>query len=374
MNTATSTREPATAAERPWKFLRRDYVLLPLISLCSILVAGIITEVASRVVFPQIETDSCSVSDPVLGHRYAANCKSIMKSAEGPIVYNRYNACGYRSDQPCGDRPAGTLRLAFTGSSVAQGYLVPYEDTVSTTLEKNLSDDCHAPVQVENMSMVNYQGEVIYAQMAEALRLRPDAVVYLVTPFDFDTQNKRAQPGAVQAPAHEWRRRLTDLLNESRAVLLAKHFMFKDDPIRHAMLTLDYGDNANYMRVPFTNAWQDRITYFSDLIGRMKTTLGNVPLIVAFVPSSSQSAFMAAPAATPAGVDPYAFGRALGAAAKDRGINYVDLSDSFGKIPDAGKLYYPQDGHLTAEGHPVVARDLASEIVGNRVIPACKQS
>jgi hypothetical protein len=368
-----SGHDPSGTASNVWFGLpRRDFILLPLISLCSILVTCALIEITSRVGWPQSETDVCFVTDPLLTHRYKPDCQSIIQSAESPVVINRYNACGYRTDQPCGPRGAATLRLDFMGSSVAQGFLVPYESTISTTLEKALADRCHRPVQVENMAMPGYQGEIIYDQMDEALRLQPDAVVFLVTPFDFDQRAKPVQPGVVTPPKREWLHDVTDVLNESRAFLVAKHFMFANDPIRHAILTLNFGDNADYLRVPFTEAWRDRLSYFSDLIGRMKARLGNVPLVVMFVPSNSQAMFLAAPASWPPGVDPHAFGHALDKVVTSHGVSFVDLSDTFSRIPSAGKLFYPQDGHLTADGHQIVGRDLADRMLADpALLPSC---
>jgi hypothetical protein len=81
-----------------------------------------------------------------------------VKSIESPWVENRDDECGDRSDRGCGQRPDGLRRLDLMGSSTSQRYLVPY--TAGATLADSLRAQCGQDVQVENMAMTGYAGEV----------------------------------------------------------------------------------------------------------------------------------------------------------------------------------------------------------------------
>jgi hypothetical protein len=223
------------------------------------------------------------------------------------------------------------------------------------------------------MAMIEYQGEVIYNQLDEALALKPDAVVYLVTPFDFDETQQAKSQGASHAagppqgpPQGELLRRLHALVSNSRAVTLAQHFIFAD-PQRFASLYMNYGDRADFIRPPFTAAWKRRLANLDDLLGRMQARLASagVKLVLAYVPSHVQAVYLADPQHRPPGVDPAAFGRAIGAIAAAHDVGYVDLSGRFAQVPDAGTMFYPQDGHLTAQGQPIVGRAIAQQVVAS---------
>ena len=66
---------------------------------------------------------------------------------------------------------------------------------------------------------------------------------------------------------------------------------------------------------------------------------------------------------SPPGVDPNAFGQAIGRIAARHGIDYVNLSADFAAVPKAASLYYPVDGHLAASGDAVVAHQLVQSLI-----------
>jgi hypothetical protein len=343
---------------------RRDIILLPLLSLLTCAALFVFAEFGARIGWPEAEDDSCVITDQALGFRFKPNCDSRAKAMEGPWVSNHYNACGYRTDQDCGVRKEGVLRVNLMGSSTAEGYLIPYESTVGATLEGSLSHQCDVPVQVENMGMIGYQGDIILTQMDEALALKPDAIVYLVTPFDFDlTEKPTAADAAPQVEHVEPLRRLRNYLAASRAAELAQHFMFTDSE-RFGTLYLTYGDRADFMRPPFTPAWQKRLTNLDALLDGMqrKASAAGVKLILAYVPSRAQAVFLSSKH-RPENVEPFAFGRAVGEIAARHGVGYFDSSDMFAQIADSGALFYPHNGHLTSQGQPLVGQAIARQII-----------
>ncbi len=71
---------------------RRDWFILPLLSLLSLgLVLGL-SEAGARIVWPEHLEDRCAVPDPILGLHFQPNCTAEVKSPETPWLDNTYNA------------------------------------------------------------------------------------------------------------------------------------------------------------------------------------------------------------------------------------------------------------------------------------------
>ena len=355
---------------------RRDLVLLPLISLVTLLLMLAGAEVTARIGWPQQKVNSCNVPDRTLGFRYKPNCSSTMKAVEGPWYTNHYNACGYRSATPCGPVPAGTRRIALIGTSLTEGYLVEYPDTIAGRLATDLGAMCGRPVDVQNLAAMGYAGRrLLSLRMDEALTLRPDAVLFVVLPYDIeseledDTGDNAGQAGGV-APRDgvadgnqaNLQQRLAMRLRESRAVTVAEHFLFQQGPT-YLSLYLRYGDRADFLRPPFSAAWQERLRRFEMLIAELaqRSHRANVPFTLAFVPQQAQLMLMAGIDRKP-GVDPTALPRALAAIASRHGVDFIDTSAALRAERRPGRLYYVVDGHPSGVGQPILALDIARHL------------
>lgn len=365
---STTVQEPAQE-KLTERLPRRDYIVLPLLSLLTVLVLLAGAEVASRIAFSQHEKDACMIADPVLGTRFQPNCTSEVKAAEGPWVTNHYNACGFRSPQPCGAKPAGSVRVAVLGSSIAQGYLVPYQQTFAARDATQLTNACHAQVQFQNLASIGYVWGRLADRVDAAIALRPDAAVIAVVPFDL--QQSEYQPNQ---PAHAQQRgpgplkTVESLLENSRAVVAAQHFLFRQ-PGPYVRLYLQYGDRADFLRPPFTQPWQQRLSDFDHLMAGIATKFhaAGIPVTLVFVPERAQAALLSAHHA-PSGVNPWAIGQEIGSIAHHNDISYIDMSEAMSRIPDAADLYYPVDGHLSGRGNKVLARLVAEQL--QQAVPA----
>ena len=360
-------QKPQAAAQ--WRLPRRDYVILPLLCLLTVLVMLGVAEAASRIAFAQHEKDACMIADPVLGTRFKPNCVSHVKAAEGPWVTNRYNACGFRSPEGCGPAAADDVRIAVLGSSIAQGYLVPYRQTFAARASAALTQRCGRPVQFENLASIGYVWQRLALRADDALKLHPDAGVIVVVPFDLQQTEQAEGDAPPPPPGHPGLMKQFDsLLSGSRAVVAAQHFLFRRADL-YTQLYLHYGDRADFLRLPLSPAWQHRLDDFDHLLGGIadKYHAAHVPLMLVYVPQRAQAALLAAHHAPP-GVDPYAFGQRIGEIAARHGIDYVDLSPAFSQIPQAASLYYPVDGHLSGAGDAVLAAHAAAAL--QRDVPA----
>jgi hypothetical protein len=361
---------------------RRDFWLLPLISIFTVL--GMLggAEVLARVGWPEQLVNGCQVQDQALVFRFQPNCSSTMKAFEGPWYTNNYNACGYRSAAPCGPVSAGTRRIALIGSSVSEGYLVEYPNTIGARLGDDLTAMCGGPVEVQNLAS-GYgarQDHRLVLRMEEALTLRPSAVLLIQVPFDVEAMlledatepttgaASNARPAAnTQSSVNqvaELRKRVSDWFRNSRAVVVAQHFLFRDWSAYLPLYLNYYGDKADFLRPPFTAAWQERLRRFDLLITKLadRARQEGVPFMLAFVPHQAEVALMSGRSAPP-GVDPQALPNAIAAIAARHGVTFVETSPVLRREPKLEEFYYRSDGHPSGRGLPIVARYIAERYV-----------
>src|ERR1700678_787935 len=122
------------------KLPRRDWLLLPMLSVLTIcfLLAG--TEITARQLFqvkPGIR--ACVVMNDPLGQHGVPNSVCREKEAETSPIEYRFNSCGHRAEMECGPKPDGSYRIVMTGSSVAMGLRVVREETIAALLPAELS-------------------------------------------------------------------------------------------------------------------------------------------------------------------------------------------------------------------------------------------
>ena len=106
---------------------------------------------------------------------------------------------------------------------------------------------------------------------------------------------------------------------------MAQHFLFQNRDT-FLKLYLQYGDKADFLRQPFTPAWQQRFDNLSVIICDManKFRQAGVPLVVAAVPSRAEAALLSLRIPLPPHVDPFAFGREINRITTTSGAKYLD--------------------------------------------------
>jgi hypothetical protein len=134
-----------------WRLPRRNYVLLPLIFVATILVLLGGGEIAARLAYPQADgPEACECLTPT-GFRYHPDCVSYSKVWGGPWVTHWSNDCGYPGVVSCAPRPPGSLRVVAVDSSTTRGALVNYPDTFAACVSSVLSESCGPLVDFQNL-------------------------------------------------------------------------------------------------------------------------------------------------------------------------------------------------------------------------------
>jgi hypothetical protein len=256
---------------------------------------------------------------------------------------------------------------------VSQGLYVPYEQTYFARTASELSRIYERPVDVQNLGVPGSSPFYAYRRVQDALALKPDVVLYLLAPFDLEQQIDQKElserDNTIRPPSKAAVRltisplkQLEGMLIQSRTVLVAQHYLFQN---RETFLRIymTYGDKADFLRQPFTPAWEQRFANLDLIIGDMagKLRAAGVPLVVIPVPSRVEAALLST-RELPPHVDPFAFGRRIEMIASKHGAGYVDLMEAFSHIPDPESLFYVVDGHVTSDGQKVIAEYLTRKL------------
>jgi hypothetical protein len=358
---------------------RRDYVLLPLLSILTVVVMFSGAEILARFFWPAGEKGYCVAFDPTVGPHGKPNCTAMNKLPETEWVTYKFNKCGYRSEAACGPKPADAIRIAILGSSIAEGYVTAYDDMFSTRAVKLLSRSCRRNVEFQNLGIEGSPPIYAYRHMDEALRLKADLIALPISPWDVEEgidphlMAIRKNAGPIGKPAVLVHlnpvQKVQALVHDSRVALVAQHFMLQNRQTFLKLYLVAGGDHTDFVRVPFTPAWEKRFADIELLFGEMadKAHAAGVPFMLIGVPERAQAMMARAPD-LPAGVDPYAYDRRLSEIAARHGILYVDVLKAIAaSAVDPQELFYIVDGHPTARAHAVIAEALAKELLGGRV-------
>jgi hypothetical protein len=331
---------------------RRDYVLLPGLSLLTILVLLCCAELTARHFFPDPEPDTCFYRSST-GPRERANCISFERVPESPRIQNLFDACGFRSVHGCGPKQAGVPRIAVLGSSVAAARLVAIERSYMALGAARYD---FIPVAEPLSSPVHS-----LLQMDEVLALHPDAVIQVLSPIDVeslwmyvrDGQPVAANKAAADLARRDWNhylRAAQDTVKNSRAVLAAEHFLFADDDT-FLRLYLLYGYKAGFLRPPFSQPWRQRFAELDKVDGDIADRLrkARVPFYITAAPSRADAVLLHKSGAA------YAWGREVERIAERHGAHYIDLLHAFAATRNPGACFYPVDGHMNAAAQPILA-------------------
>jgi hypothetical protein len=364
--------------EDPTPLPRRDWVLLPLVSLSTILLLVGVSEAVARVVWPDYRDDQCVYFDPKVGYRERPNCVMHIKNAEGPAVDYQFNECSSRSDFTCAKQP-GSLRLLVVGSSIAMGAWTPYDQLFGVRAAKELSRLCNRAVDFQDTGTWNLQLSDQVRLMDEAFALQPDAIFMPVAPVDLREFEKLpdydAPPvkGGLRAggrpDAHfSLMARVLLTIRDSRAMLFAQHCLLLNNDFLFRAYQY-YGQASDPLHVPFSPQTEERFAKFDEFMGRLEQKMKGqnnkgtaVPFYVIALPNRVGAA-MASHHVNVPGTDPNAFSQRIAQIARAHGFQAIDPMPDFAQMPNGESAYYPVDGHPNALAH-----ELLSHLVVRRLL------
>jgi len=354
---------------------KRDILLLPLISLGTILLLVGLAEIGSRAIWSAYAEGSCLLNDDHGGFKWKPKCDARVKLVEGsPAIYH-FNECGFRSSSPCGVKPTGAIRVAALGSSNMLGYWVATDDVLPELVAAYLARACACPAEYQNLAVPKATLYDMENRLGEVIALHPDVVLLGISEDDLSSTEPTPVPIRANSPARpplsaRLSARLRSLIKtinrHSRFLAVARYYLYSNgDLYVQAMIRRGEDDR---MRKPLDSIWEQRLKVADQMVAATADRLGRagIPLIVIYVPALEEVEVIKRRSAY-ADLDPYNIEAKIGQIAAKDGVPFVSSLQSFARASDPTIYFFPSDGHLSATGQKQLAAAVLKYISSNRV-------
>jgi hypothetical protein len=362
--------------------MSRDWLLLPMIGVLTVIVMAVSAEWIARRQFSISSTDleSCLVlTDIAAGVHGIPNAVCQEKMLESPLVEYRLDAAGYRSGSVAEHKSPGTYRIVMIGSSLAMGERVPFEQSVAALLPQELSRQRGRKIELYNEGMAYGFARNADVRFQDALAAEPDLILWLITPLDIEkagftfVKNAFSKPASSASRLDAYKNAVLDAIRKHGGDIVIgqalRHWLYElqsqSQYIRTYLLNRPDEGEAGFLRTQPSAEWRAHLAEFDHYAADMaaRASAAGVPLAVAFAPNRVQAAMISA-GEWPPGFDPYAFAAQLRDLTLSHGALYVDILADFRALPGPEHGYYPLDGHPNAQGQAVLARLIAQRLGG----------
>jgi hypothetical protein len=395
------------------KLPRRDWFLLPLLSLMTIALLAGSTELIARQLYPPMQGHDMfdcvkGKSSPHNGSQGVPNAVCRGSVNDSPFTEYRLNSCGHRAGMECGPKPPSTFRIVMLGTSFAIGEGVPVEKAFPTLLPNELSQLTARKVQLYNEGMFSEVPYVVAPHLDTVLAAEPDAILWILSPHDLAEESAilsgdpipdaggkinpvpKADPApkvdlgiqaSVEGCLHtilstrqaagamsDFRKNCLAMDTPHLAFLvLIKHFLYENQGL-YVKSYLKNDVKAGFLRIQPSAGWQEALQRFEvdDAEIESQAKAGGAQIVAVLVPNRAQAA-MISRGDWPAGFDPYKLDNELRAIITSHGGTYIEILPDFRGLPNPEQYYFPVDAHPNAEGHAIIADILARELTSGAV-------
>jgi hypothetical protein len=294
------------------------------------------------------------------------------------------------------------------GTSISRGYAVAYSDSFAAKATVALSKHCDRPIEFQNLSIMwrtpfGPTWDQFGSRVEEGLALDPDVVMLMLSSWDIwgyrdeavinSIDDSRATPPGprrfdrlpfytelhavaqfVRSQYWQLHGKLQTLQDNSRAILLLRRFIYSDSDTL-VRLYLAAGDESDYLRTPFTDAWRIRLNFVDSLIDRLSVDAGkrHVPVVVAFVPLAAHAVLAGSHTAEP-DLDAFGLSRTIEAISAEHNAQYIDALYLMSRVARPAEMFYSVDGHPNAEGHAIIADAVISGLLESLAFSHCRPS
>jgi len=387
------TVSSAAEMEEP-RLPRRDWFLMPLISLSTICLLALSADLLARRELGSTGTglSPCLIaSDPATGVRAIPKSVCWEKIGRSERVDYKFNSCGMRADRECGPKARSTFRIVAIGSSFGLGDKVNNQDTFASILPAELSQQTGRQFELYNEGILWGTPHSLSLRFNATLRDdAPDLILWTLTPWDIENATtvlpfrksnfdaakieqmgslssparihlligylaKNATPAYVNADIDRIRFMLEDVLYQSQSQYVKAYLM-------------NGADEAGFLKAAPNAEWQARLKEFDGYASSMeeRASSAGVPLVVVLLPNRAQAA-MVSMGEWPVGYDPYKLDDELRDIVTSHGSIYIDILPSLRDIPNAERDYRLVDGHPDARGHAMIAQLIARQMTSGAV-------
>jgi hypothetical protein len=376
------------------KLPRRLWLMLPLVSLATIVVVVLAVEFVARQVYVESATTTfpCLImNDATTGVRGVPNSTCSQKIFESRLTEFSLNSCGHRAGMECGPKADAVYRIVLVGSSFSYGMWVPRANSFAALLPVELSRRTGRKIELYNESMQWGTPHSVKLRFKEVLAAKPDMVLWALTPFDIENAEvtlpfvppadepamrtggraaglwRKLLAAVDKKPLvdliHDGWRRVIESLDQTRTVFMLQHLLYQSQSqyVKHYLMQ---GESAAFLRTQPDAVWQAQLAqvdaYAADL--ESQTHAIGATFVGTMLPQRAQAAMISS-AQWPAGFDPYQVGDDVRAMIERHGGTYVDVLHGFRNVPNPEQHYFPVDGHVDADGHAIMSHLLADALV-----------
>jgi hypothetical protein len=378
------------------KLPKRDWILLPMLSVLTMIAMAVSTESIARRVFSASETSlhACLILDDTsAGVRGIPNSVCWEKIPENQLTEYRFDCSGYRTGMACGPKPPETYRIVLIGSSIALGDRVPIENSFATLLPRELSRLVERKVELYNEAMAYGFPRNTSLRFDDVLAAQPDLILWVLTSVDVKLASfvfaentfKRADNTSSSAPRlmESLKNSIKNTIREhggnplAGTVAALRHFLYEhksqNQYIQSYLAIPDGGEGfwdsgAGALRAELNPEWEAHLREFEGYAADVEGMARNagVPLVAVMVPNRAQAAMISL-GEWPEGFNPYSLGHKLRSIITSHGGTFIDILPDFRDIPNPERYYYPIDGHPDADGHVMIAGVLARRLSGGAI-------
>lgn len=373
----------------------RDWILLPAISLLTIVLIVVSAQLFARRIYTRTDdfaTTCVDLGDATTGTRAKPNSSCRFKTYESQLDEYRFNSCGHRTAGECSVKQQGTYRIVMAGSSVAMGYEVPLDKTYGWLLPMRLSQVTGRRIELYNEALLGHGPSVLALHFDDILKARPDLILWTIVPFDIDTE--KTDVNAALPKPDEKGGRVARSWSIVKGIFAAKPLpealgfvwelgqrRFTRTPVgallvhticqsnsQYVRSNLMAEDTQGYLRTQPSEDWQRRLASFDKDMAKIESQAkaAGIPLVVVFIPSRVQ-AVMVSMGQWPAGYDPYQLDNELRTIVERHQASYIDTLPLLRNLPSPEDFYYPADGHPDAAGHAAISDLLARQLTSGAV-------
>lgn len=340
----------------------------------SILFSVALLEGGARLFWPTSETGKpCRVIDTERLYRAKPLCTWKIKDWEQTteIVY-KTNECGLRSNKSCKDLKESSIKIAAIGDSFTWGKMVDVEDIYVERATSSLSRSLGVDVALFNFGMSGYDILQYMIAIDKAAEFEPNITIIgllpndLFLPFGEEESLRRKDPTispkqklAERRAAHN-RNPLNWIrfhVKNLRSVKVASHYLLEDNDI-YLTFYQQKNEKAGYLFKGLSKFWYDRLRELDEVLSALREKYPAERIVIVFIPQRIQAVILEIDSIN-SEFSATEIGEQIGIIAKRHGFVYVDFTTGISKHPAPTDLYYTIDGHLTAEGHDLLGKELA---------------
>ncbi len=328
--------------------------------------------------------------DPLIGRRYQPNLNERVYNheADQPVLL-RTNQFGFRGETISVQKPPGTYRVAVLGDSYTAAQALPEDQTYCARLQALLNDSGRS----ENWEVLNFgipgagtgqelalyrhvvrnlDVDVVVIAFGNATDVRDNSQELGTNPIIYFRVNEKGE--LEQVPQSEQRVTMSNWMNQTSR-------FYRWQKVKVSSLKKNISRQAKQQRgrhliyagqetEAYANAW--KLTSAILNVFRNECRADGVRLVVAAIPSAHQVypdhiAELKSLSGPDAEIDPLHPDRRLDGICRELGIPYLSLTqrlrDELHVESDddpATHLFFRRDGHFTAIGSQIAAKELHS--------------